>query len=329
MDDTTVGAATAIWHDDISQAERWFHLLHQQYKALVDRDDYQSLNDSGEDWTEFEQSLRGGEFADDKVDKFVRYIDESGRDRMDVVAELAADESTSYQIYTNWLAYVAQWDGAWDGTDESWRAFAERFTYYADEQGLKPAAELFVSEAESSSSKAALFGERRLSLAEVHDEEVHDEQAQDEEAQDEEAQDEEAQDEATHEPAYAQADEHAWPGFVKQWYGAWDQSVESWDHFVVRFLADADAKGLRAPADRFLSQPDDTKVLVKPAPAVHEAGPEAESAAESDAGTQEYEAMVEALLNDPAKLDELVADGALMLEEDDEVEEPEEAVVPA
>lgn len=188
MDEVATGSVTAVWHADSGTARKWFEVIGRAYAVLVDEEVEDDFNEFSTELA----TQAGSDFHSDTVEAFLLYVQTYSTSPMSVIAQLAPSGELNelVRIYdaavaaahaattgdqhvehvepvvvhveptvpeadeATFNAFIHQWAGQWDGTDETWRAFRERVEYYAEGGLMAPLLRL-LNYAESEPSKAA------------------------------------------------------------------------------------------------------------------------------------------------------------------------------
>ncbi|MGH8574429.1 MAG: hypothetical protein ACREX8_17900, partial [Gammaproteobacteria bacterium] len=161
MDNVATGAVTAAVHDTRKEFDRWFEIVKEQYDALEPDEDWDEFSRN------FKSAAEAEQYSTEKVDYFLEYV-AALESPMDVVGQLAdvsewpAALSTYQEVYelaegtegtegtegdgavaedeaaeeeaeedeTAFFAYlISEWNGRWDGREESWSEYADWVVY--------------------------------------------------------------------------------------------------------------------------------------------------------------------------------------------------------
>jgi L-amino acid N-acyltransferase YncA len=160
-----------------------------------------------------------------------------------------------------WTGYLTTNAVQWDGTDESWEAFAEWFAYHADERGVgEPATALMARLAHESDRIGVLAGYGVVITPPEQTDEY---------------------------------DENVWHDYLATNAVRWDGTEESWAQFVEWFDYHADDRGVSAPATALTAHladmvaSDRVETLARYGVVIGAEGAATEDAATEDAATED------------------------------------------
>lgn len=164
----------ACWHDDDSEAERWFDALCDVLAELEPTD--------GVDLDAVATAMKSAQLPADRVDALIAVLEEL--DAPSVLAEAAdtgaaklclryagllamaqagegmnADAGYPEEDPEAWNSFLTQNGPAWNGTEEGWQTFRDWFAYHAAELGVGTSAEAFLAYAENAADMATVFTE--------------------------------------------------------------------------------------------------------------------------------------------------------------------------
>jgi hypothetical protein len=130
-----VATVTAAQLTDRAQAERWFECISAEYESLTDPD-WDAFRDG------FAARAQAESFPATNVEAFVAHVEATATSPLEAIAELADrgrhaealqlfEQATAQRFVGDWESYLDWWHNGWDGAEDTWPGFAERFRAYA------------------------------------------------------------------------------------------------------------------------------------------------------------------------------------------------------